>query len=155
MGLHFVQRFRIWPWTYAGLSHKISQKAKKKYIQHKWSDTASSFAPVKQKKVFFKVYKEFQPSHFQDYCLLYNSYNVSLENLVLDHLIIPQLIFFLFSSLVCWMLYCKCKSVLVALSVKEFKFIKYLWLLFLRLKWDCIFYNKMNKPWPNYDLSSS
>ena len=34
------------------------------------------------------------------YCQPYNSYNVSLENLVLDQLIIPNLIFFsLFSSL--------------------------------------------------------
>ena len=31
------------------------------------------------------------------YCLLYNSYDVSLENLELDQPIIPKLIFFLYS----------------------------------------------------------
>ena len=37
------------------------------------------------------------------YCQPYNSYNVSSENLVLDQLIIPNLIFFLFliTYLVC------------------------------------------------------
>ena len=35
----------------------------------------------------------------------YNSYNVSSENLVLNQLIIPKLIFSLFSSLVCLILY--------------------------------------------------
>ena len=39
------------------------------------------------------------------YCLSYNSYNVSLENLELDQLIIPSLIFSLFSLLVCLILY--------------------------------------------------
>ena len=42
----------------------------------------------------------FQPLHSQDligdspYCLLFNFYDVCLENLSLDLLIIPQLIFF-------------------------------------------------------------
>ena len=40
----------------------------------------------------------------------YNSYNVSSENLVLDQLIIPKLIFSLFSSLVCLILYWYCKE---------------------------------------------
>ena len=34
------------------------------------------------------------------YCQPYNSYKVSLENFVLDQLIIPKLIFSLFSSLI-------------------------------------------------------
>ena len=39
------------------------------------------------------------------YCLSYNSYDGSLENLVLDQLKIPLLILSLFSSLVCLILY--------------------------------------------------
>ena len=39
------------------------------------------------------------------YCLSYNSYDASLENLVLDQLKIPYLILSLFSSLVCLILY--------------------------------------------------
>ena len=38
------------------------------------------------------------------YCLPYNSYDVTLENLVLDLLIIPKFMFSLFSSLVCLIL---------------------------------------------------
>ena len=47
-----------------------------------------------------------KPFHSQDlitlspYCLQYNSYGVSLENLVLDQLIIPKLVFF-FSLITC------------------------------------------------------
>ena len=39
------------------------------------------------------------------YCLLYNSYDVSSENVVLDQLIILKWYFYLFPSLVCWILY--------------------------------------------------
>ena len=44
--------------------------------------------------------RPFKPFHFQDliskspYCLPNNSYDVSSENVVLNHLIIPYLIFF-------------------------------------------------------------
>ena len=47
-----------------------------------------------------KQIRPFKSFHFQDlisnspYCLSYNSYDVSSENLVLNHLIIPYLIFF-------------------------------------------------------------
>ena len=44
------------------------------------------------------------------YCLLYSSCNVSLENLVLDQLIIPWLTFFFFLLLVCLILYWYCKE---------------------------------------------
>ena len=56
--------------------------------------------------------RPFKPFHFQDlisnspYCLPYNSYDVSSENVVLNHLIILYLIFFFTSSsLVCLILF--------------------------------------------------
>ena len=57
------------------------------------------------------------------YCLPYSSYDVSLENLVLDRLVILSLIFSLFSSLFC--LHCinivRRSSVLVTQKSWEFK----------------------------------
>ena len=50
--------------------------------------------------------RPFKPFHFQDliskspYCLPNNSYDVSSENVVLNHLIIPFLIFF-FILIIC------------------------------------------------------
>ena len=47
-----------------------------------------------------KQIRPFKPFHFQDlicnspYCLPNNSYDVSSENVVLNHLVIPYLIFF-------------------------------------------------------------
>ena len=59
-----------------------------------------------------KQIRPFKPFHFQDlicnspYCLPNNSYDVSSENVVLNHLIIPFLIFFFTSSsLVCLILF--------------------------------------------------
>ena len=56
--------------------------------------------------------RPFKSFHFQDlicnspYCLPNNSYDVSSENVVLNHLIIPFLIFFFTSSsLVCLILF--------------------------------------------------
>ena len=44
------------------------------------------------------------------YCLSYSSCDVSLENLLLDQLIIPNWYFSLFSSLACLILYWYCKE---------------------------------------------
>ena len=55
------------------------------------------------------------------YCQPYNSYSVSSKNLVLDQLIIPKLIFSLFSSLIWLILYWYCKEKFFLNHSWEFK----------------------------------
>ena len=51
------------------------------------------------------------------YCMPFNAYDVSSENLVLDQVIIHSLIFSLFSSLICLMLYWCCIDIVKRNSV--------------------------------------
>ena len=50
------------------------------------------------------------------YCLPYNSHEVSLENVVLDQLIIPSGYFSLFPSIVCFILYWYCREKLCLIT---------------------------------------
>ena len=70
-----------------------------------WSNSVSIHTCDKQIRLSLCPYLLFwinhdEPFHLQDlisnshYCLSYNSYDVSSENVVLNHLIIPYLIFF-------------------------------------------------------------
>ena len=65
--------------------------------------STSPVCPVRQKlsQTGFKPFNPQDLSSNSPYCLPYNSYDVSLEGLLLDQPIIPLLIFSLFSSLDC------------------------------------------------------
>ena len=63
------------------------------FIGIMFTNVLKEFKPIVQVVLFLTLQVPDQICN-SPYCLPYNSYNVSSRNLILDHLIIPKLIFF-------------------------------------------------------------